>query len=155
MNACWFDCQQVVANICRPASAGFSLKQIIVWVCRPSGAAFRRPAKFGTPARRTARWGRLWGCAPCAAPLASPPKHPLKKVFSFPKAARATRLLLRELPSLAPLSQVISLRAALCQIQLSPWILFRFSQILAETLLIKKLPLYRPRAQKFAVAIYL
>ena len=37
MNACWFDCQQVVVNI-----------------CRPSGAGFRPPAKFGTPARRAA-----------------------------------------------------------------------------------------------------
>ena len=30
----------------------------------PSGVGFRPPAKFGTPARRAARWGRLWGCAP-------------------------------------------------------------------------------------------
>ena len=109
-------------------------RRVLFDICRPSGAAFRRPVKFGTPARRAARWGRLWGCAP----LASPPKHPLKKVFSFPKPARATRLLLRELPSLAPLSQVISLRAALCQIQLSLWILFRFSQILTETCSLKK-----------------
>ena len=79
-----------------------------VWdACAACDFAF--PAELGTPARRAARRGRLWGCAPFSAPLASPRSTPLK-VFSFPKAARATRLLLRELPSLA---QVISLRAAL------------------------------------------
>ena len=44
----------------------------------PTGLLFRRPAKFGTPARRAARRGRLWGYAPFSAPLASPPKHPLR-----------------------------------------------------------------------------
>ena len=51
-------------------------------------------------------------CVNTPAPLASPPKHPLRKVFNFHKMARATRLMLRELPSLAALVQVISLRAA-------------------------------------------
>ena len=46
--------------------------------CCPAGTAFRHLAKFGTPARRAARWGRLWGSAPFSAPLASPPKHPLR-----------------------------------------------------------------------------
>ena len=45
----------------------------------PAGTAFRPPAKFGTPARRAARWGRLWGYAPFSAPLASPPKHPQRE----------------------------------------------------------------------------
>ena len=49
------------------------------YIC-PAGTGFCRPAKFGTPARRAARWGRLWGYAPFAAPLASPPKHPLRKL---------------------------------------------------------------------------
>ena len=44
---------------------------------------FRRPAEFGTPARRAARWGRLWGYAPFSAPLASPPKHPLRRAFQI------------------------------------------------------------------------
>ena len=44
----------------------------------PSGTGFRPQAELGTPARRAARWGRLWGYAPFAAPLASPPKHPLR-----------------------------------------------------------------------------
>ncbi len=58
-----------------------------------------------TPARRAARWGRLWGYAPFSAPLASPPKHPLRRAFqisscgegnaaiaseaSFPRSARS------------------------------------------------------------------
>ena len=98
---------------------------------------YRLPAKFGTPVRRAARWGRLWGCArqsdaqhriavlgrhrrqcrraerhgyhsltarqsrdlllisgrvdyvTTPAPLASPPKHPPKKVFRFLGTARA------------------------------------------------------------------
>ncbi len=32
-------------------------------VCCPAGTGFRPPAEFGTPVRRAARWGRLWGCA--------------------------------------------------------------------------------------------
>ena len=47
--------------------------------CCPSGTALRPPAELGTPVRRAARWGRLWGYAPFSAPLASPPKHPLRK----------------------------------------------------------------------------
>jgi len=60
---------------------GFSSRVISLhWeYCRPPGVIVRRLAKFGTPARRTARWGRLWGFAPFAAPLASPPKHPQEK----------------------------------------------------------------------------
>ena len=67
----------------------------------PSGTAFRPLAKLGTPARRAARRGRLWGFAPCAAPLASPPKHPAGRSFQFPWSNEGTRLDLRELPSLA------------------------------------------------------
>ena len=74
-----FVLKQAIVWVCRPANAGFALKHIIARLYRPSGVAFRRPAKLGTPARRAARWGRLWGCAPCAAPLASPPKHPQRR----------------------------------------------------------------------------
>ena len=42
----------------------------------PFGHGGSPPGEVGTPVRRAARWGRLWGCAPFAAPLASPPKHP-------------------------------------------------------------------------------
>ena len=45
----------------------------------PFGLGVFRLQAIGTPARRAARWGRLWGCAPFAAPLASPPKHPQRK----------------------------------------------------------------------------
>ena len=46
------------------------------------------------------------------APLASPPEAPPKESFQIPWNGEGTRLELRELPSLAALSQVISLRAA-------------------------------------------
>ena len=46
-------------------------------LCCPAGAEAFSLILFGTPARRAARWGRLWGFAPFSAPLASPPKHPL------------------------------------------------------------------------------
>ena len=53
----------------------------------PAGTEFRPPAELGTPARRAARWGRLWGYAPFSAPLASPPKHPLR-AFSISAGLR-------------------------------------------------------------------
>ena len=51
--------------------------------CCPSGTGFHPPAVLGTPVRRAARRGRLWGYAPFSAPLASPPKHPLRRVFQI------------------------------------------------------------------------
>ena len=45
-------------------------------------------------------------------PPCIPPEAPPKNVFNYRKRARATRLVLRELPSLAPPAQVISLRDA-------------------------------------------
>ena len=44
----------------------------------PCGHEGSPSGEVGTPARRAARRGRLWGFAPFAAPLASPPKHPLR-----------------------------------------------------------------------------
>ena len=77
----------------------------------PSGGVWDACAArvFAFPA-----WGKggLLGAAPLLGPLCTPPGTPPKKAFSFRKTARATRLLLQELPSLAPLAQVISLRAA-------------------------------------------
>ena len=87
------------------------LHPIHVCLFLPCGHSVSPSGGVGTPARRAARWGRLWGCAPFAAPLASPPKHPQER-FQFPQNGEGTRLELRELPSLAPLAQVISLRAA-------------------------------------------
>ena len=56
--------------------------------------------------------GPVMGLRPLRGPPCIPPEAPPKKVFNYRKRARATRLLLRELPSLAPLAQVISLRDA-------------------------------------------
>ena len=36
---------------------------VLLLFCCPSGMGFRRLARSGTPARRAAKWGRLWGCA--------------------------------------------------------------------------------------------
>ena len=69
------------------------------------------------PARRAARRGRLWGCAPFSAPLASPPKHPAG-AFPFPlfhEGCAATT------PGASSLRSAISLRAAQCQRALMRW----------------------------------
>ena len=55
--------------------------------------------------------GPVMGLRPLLGPPCIPPGAP-PEVFSFRKTTRATRLLLRELPSLATLAQVISLHAA-------------------------------------------
>ena len=56
--------------------------------------------------------GPVRGCAP-PWPLCTPPGAPPKKCFQFSSSNEGTRLMLRELPSLALLAQVISLRDAL------------------------------------------
>ena len=59
-------------------------------------------------------WGKggLLGAAPLLDPLCTPPGAPPERAFHFPQNGEGTRLLLRELPSLATLAQVISLRDA-------------------------------------------
>ena len=59
-------------------------------------------------------WGKggLLGAAPLLGPLCTPPGAPPKKDFQLPMGGEGTRLMLRELPSLAALVQVISLRDA-------------------------------------------
>jgi len=58
--------------------------------------------------------GAGYGATPPSRPPLHPPRStPIRKVFNFLSVARATRLLLRELPSLATLAQAIPLRAAL------------------------------------------
>ena len=64
---------------------------------------------FASPARGK---GGLLGAAPLLGPLCTPPGTPPKKCFQFSSSDEGTRLMLRELPSLAPLAQVISLRDA-------------------------------------------
>ena len=71
----------------------------------PSGEAWDACAARG-------KVGPVMGLRPLLGPPCIPPEAPPKKVFNFLQLARATRLLLRELPSLAALTQVISLRDA-------------------------------------------
>ena len=52
------------------------------------------------------------GLRPLLGPPCIPPEAPPKKDFQLPLCGESTRLVLRELPSLAPLTQVISLRDA-------------------------------------------
>ena len=70
----------------------------------------RHPAKFGTPARRGAKGTGYGAAPPPRPPLHSPRNTPWG--FQFPQPGEGTRLVLRELPSLATLAQVISLRDA-------------------------------------------
>ena len=82
---------------------------------------FRRPAAFGTPARRAARRGRLWGYAPFSAPLASPPKHPQRSAFNFHQTTRARVLCCGSFPpSLRSLRRSPSATRK-CQRTLSLW----------------------------------
>ena len=65
---------------------------------------------FGPPPAG-ARRGRLWGCAPFSAPLASPPKHPAR-AFQFPTLCEGCAAVAAGASSLR---SAISLRAAQCQ----------------------------------------
>ena len=71
----------------------------------PSGEAWDACAACG-------KVGPVMGLRPLLGPPCIPPEAPPKSVFNFRQVARATRLRLRELPSLAALAQVISLRDA-------------------------------------------
>ena len=60
-------------------------------------------------------WGKVgpvMGLRPLRGPPCIPPGAPPKKAFNFLGGGEGTRLVLRELPSLAALAQVISLRDA-------------------------------------------
>ena len=70
---------------------------------------------FGPPPAG-ARRGRLWGCAPFSAPLASPPKHPAG-AFQHPTFREGCAA---SAPGASSLRSAISLRAAQCQRALSP-----------------------------------
>ena len=56
--------------------------------------------------------GPVMGLRPLRGPPCIPPEAPPKKSFQLPLGGEGTRLTLRELPSLAALAQVISLRDA-------------------------------------------
>ena len=87
----------------------------------PAGTGGSPSGEVGTPARRAARWGRLWGYAPFSAPLASPPKHPLRGAFNFLSVARARVLCCGSfLPSLRSLRRSPSATRK-CQSPRSLW----------------------------------
>ena len=77
----------------------------------PFGRGILRLPAFGTPPQRGAKGGLL-GAAPLLGPLCTTPGAPSKRSVQFPLSSEGTRLTLRELPSLAALAQVISLRDA-------------------------------------------
>ena len=56
--------------------------------------------------------GPVMGLRPLRGPPCIPPEAPPKSSFQFLLGSEGTRLVLRELPSLAALAQVISLRDA-------------------------------------------
>ena len=56
--------------------------------------------------------GPVMGLRPLRGPPCIPPEAPPKRDFQLPECGEGTRLVLRELPSLAALAQVISLRDA-------------------------------------------
>ena len=82
---------------------------LIVSALRALGFALRRS---GDACAARGKVGPVMGLRPLRGPPCIPPEAPPKKVFNFLGATRATRLKLRELPSLAPLAQAISLRDA-------------------------------------------
>ena len=83
----------------------------------PAGAGAFLFLLLWPPARRAARRGRLWGCAPFTAPFASPPKHPAG-AFQHPTFCEGCAAFAAGASSLR---SVISLRAAQCQRSPSRW----------------------------------
>ena len=85
----------------------------VVSICCPAALYFALRRSLGR-LRGARQGGACYGAAPPSRPPLHPPRStPIRRAFNFLSVARATRHLLRELPSLAPLAQVISLRAAL------------------------------------------
>ena len=86
---------------------------------------FARPGYFLLYGHWISPFGKVWdACAACGkagpvmglrplrGPPCIPPEAPPKRGFQLPSCGEGTRLVLRELPSLAALTQVISLRDA-------------------------------------------
>ena len=71
----------------------------------PSGGAWDACAARG-------KVGPVMGLRPLLGPPCIPPEAPPKRSFQLPWRGEGTRLVLRELPSLATLAQAISLRDA-------------------------------------------
>ena len=104
----------------RGSSVGFRLRGVAGIACaagcfldlRPFGHGVSPSGGVWDACAARGKVGPVMGLRPLLGPPCIPPEAPPKKVFNFRHVARATRHLLRELPSLAPLVQVISLRAA-------------------------------------------
>jgi len=80
-------------------------------VIRHSFSAQFMPDRQGDACAARGKVGPVMGLSPLRGPPCIPPEAPPGD-FPFPQNDEGTRPVLRELPSLAPLAQAISLRAA-------------------------------------------
>ena len=78
----------------------------------PSGHGVSPSGKVWDACAAHGKVGPVMGLRPLRGPPCIPPEAPPKKSFQMPLGGEGTRLALRELPSLAALAQVISLRDA-------------------------------------------
>ena len=85
------------------------MKSLILSALRAQGFAVRR--RWDACAAR-GKVGPVMGLRPLLGPPCIPPEAPPKRDFQLPECGEGTRLVLRELPSLASLAQAISLRDA-------------------------------------------
>ena len=110
----YLDCQcRKLAGALKKTKQGLSFER--GFLC-PAGTEAYFYLLFGPPPAG-ARRGRLWGCAPFSAPLASPPKHPAG-AFQHPTFCEGCAAFAAGASSLR---SVISLRAAQCQRSPSRW----------------------------------
>ena len=94
------------------AASGFACTAVDNWFLLPFGHIISPSGEVWDACAACGKVGPVMGLRPLLGPPCIPPEAPPKSVFNFRQVARATRLRLRELPSLAPLAQVISLRDA-------------------------------------------
>jgi hypothetical protein len=78
----------------------------------PCGHCVSPPGEVGDACAARGKVGPVMGLRPLRGSPCIPPEAPPKRGFQLPQRGEGTRLLLRELPSLATLAQVISLRDA-------------------------------------------
>ena len=78
----------------------------------PCGRGVSPPGEVWDACAARGKAGPVMGLRPLRGPPLHPPRSTPKESFQLPSGGEGTRLALRELPSLAPLVQVISLRDA-------------------------------------------
>ena len=78
----------------------------------PFGHIVSPPGEVWDACAARGKVGPVMGLRPLLGPPCIPPEAPPKRGFQQPWRGEGTRLVLRELPSLATLAQVISLRDA-------------------------------------------